>query len=87
MYARRDICGGKALSRRRISNHQPGIPSRRSARGCVLGSNQEIGVTNMASEDESEETKTEDDYTPGKFFNFLFCTTFLYFFSDAQSIG
>jgi hypothetical protein len=71
LVARRDICSARALPQRRTSGSDPTIPTRRSARRCVLGSVPVNAVTDMASEEESDETKTEDDYTPGKLLNIV----------------
>lgn len=74
LVARRDICSARVSCRPRpISDPHPAIASRRSARRCVLRSSPVNAATDMASEGETDETKTEDDYTPGKLFNILSC--------------
>lgn len=63
---RRELRGARTSIERIVVATNPVIPSRRSARKCVV-KNPPVGVhNNMAAEEESDETKTEDDYIPGK---------------------
>lgn len=63
---RRDICSARGpSSERRNSKPHPAIPSRRSARRCVELKSPGNADNDMASERETDETKTDEDYTPG----------------------
>ena len=63
---RRDICGGQNPRVRREPAPNPANPTRRSNRKSVLKTPLLCAPTDMASKEETDETRTEDEYVPGK---------------------
>ena len=63
---RRDICQGQNPVMRREPATDPAIPTRRSSRRCVARTTTQGAGEDMASEEATDETRTGDEYLPGK---------------------
>lgn len=69
---RREICSKRNPRERPPPAPKPAAPSRRrSSRKCVVHKSQATAYSGMAPEEESDETKTEDEYIPGTSLNLV----------------
>ena len=65
MGGRRDVCAGQNPQVRREPAPFPANPTRRSAKKCVAKTDPLCAPIDMVSEQETNETRIEDEFDPG----------------------
>lgn len=72
--ARRELQSSRNPRSREVESEYPKLlPSRRSARSCVVKTALERGCNEMPEEEATYETKTSSEYNPGKSLNPPWC--------------